>query len=92
MYGTGVLSRDVEACVYPDDCLCARSLLRSSGQSFHPSLKKRYLNIRARYIVLTGGSLVTFKVKTKRSFYPRQHHYPLFGAYVSYFCDEPKQH
>jgi len=43
------------------------------------------LMTRARYIVLTGGSLVTFKVQTKQSFFPRQHHYPLFGAYVSSF-------
>lgn len=35
-----------------------------------------------RYIVLSGGSLITFKIKSKQAFHQRKARYPLFGAYV----------
>jgi hypothetical protein len=34
-------------------------------------------------MVLAGGSLITFKIRTKQPFCPRQHQYPLFGSFVS---------
>ena len=38
---------------------------------------------RAQFIVLTGGCLVTFRVKRKEPFRARKHRYPLYGSYVS---------
>jgi len=39
--------------------------------------------VSARHVVLTGGCLVAFKVKSKQVFHQRTNRYPLFGAYVS---------
>jgi hypothetical protein len=36
---------------------------------------------RLRYVVLTGGSLVTFKIKKKQGFNQRKKVYSLFGSY-----------
>ena len=38
---------------------------------------------RAKYLVLAGGGLVTFKIKSKLAYSARKRHYTLFGAYVS---------
>jgi len=37
---------------------------------------------KSRYIVLTGGCLVAFKMTGKRAFHLRKKSYPLFGSYV----------
>ncbi|ORY24284.1 Pleckstrin homology domain-domain-containing protein [Naematelia encephala] len=42
----------------------------------------KFNKFRSRYIVLTGGCLVSFKVKSRDCFLPRKNNYPLFGAYV----------
>ncbi|OCF45974.1 hypothetical protein I317_00062 [Kwoniella heveanensis CBS 569] len=44
--------------------------------------KERYDKFRLKYLVLTGGSLVSFKIKKKNAFHVRKKRYPLFGAYV----------
>ncbi|WVQ96460.1 hypothetical protein IAU59_003565 [Kwoniella sp. CBS 9459] len=44
--------------------------------------KEKYDKFRLKYLVLTGGSLVSFKVKKKNAFHIRKKPYPLFGAYV----------
>ncbi|WVF68945.1 hypothetical protein IAT40_003719 [Kwoniella sp. CBS 6097] len=44
--------------------------------------KEKYDKFRLKYLVLTGGSLVSFKVKKKNAFHVRKKRYPLFGAYV----------
>jgi len=36
---------------------------------------------RLRYVVLTGGSLVTFKIKKKQGFNQRKKVHSLFGSY-----------
>lgn len=52
-----------------------------------PYEKYRYVpspfnaNVRLRYVVLTGGSLVTFKIKKKLGFNQRKKVYSLFGSY-----------
>jgi len=33
-------------------------------------------------MVLTGGCLVSFKIKSRQVFHQRKNRYPLFGAYV----------
>lgn len=37
---------------------------------------------RARYIVMAGGWLTPFKIKSKADFHPRKKRYALFGAYA----------
>ncbi|WVR06432.1 hypothetical protein IAU60_003463 [Kwoniella sp. DSM 27419] len=44
--------------------------------------KDRTDKFRSKYLVLTGGSLVSFKMKRKDAFHLRKKRYPLFGAYV----------
>nr|XP_018262424.1 uncharacterized protein I303_05441 [Kwoniella dejecticola CBS 10117]OBR84582.1 hypothetical protein I303_05441 [Kwoniella dejecticola CBS 10117] len=44
--------------------------------------KDKWDKFRSKYIVLTGGTLVSFKIKKKNAFHTRKKRYPLFGAYV----------
>jgi len=43
--------------------------------------KSPYEKYRLRYVVMTGGSLVTFKIKSKQGFNQRKKVYSLFGSY-----------
>ncbi|EIW73527.1 hypothetical protein TREMEDRAFT_25253, partial [Tremella mesenterica DSM 1558] len=41
-----------------------------------------YRKFRHRYIVLSGGCIITFKIKSSQPFQHRKSRWPLFGAYV----------
>jgi hypothetical protein len=47
-----------------------------------PLFLKARADKRPRYVVLTGGTLVTFKIKPKQAFQHRARRISLFGAYV----------
>lgn len=44
--------------------------------------EKAELMLRLRYVVLTGGMLITFKIKKKQAFHERKKRFSLFGSYV----------
>ncbi|WVQ73104.1 hypothetical protein IAR50_002668 [Cryptococcus sp. DSM 104548] len=44
--------------------------------------KSTWRKFRSKYMVLTEGSLVSFKISGKNAFHKRKKTYPLFGAYV----------
>ncbi|WVW84624.1 hypothetical protein I302_106658 [Kwoniella bestiolae CBS 10118] len=44
--------------------------------------KDKWDKLRSKYIVLSGGTLILFKIKKKNAFHTRKKRYPLFGAYV----------
>ncbi|WVQ65819.1 uncharacterized protein L199_003997 [Kwoniella botswanensis] len=44
--------------------------------------KDKWDKFRSKYIVLSGGTLISFKIKKKNAFHTRKKRYPLFGAYV----------
>ncbi|TYJ58455.1 hypothetical protein B9479_000662 [Cryptococcus floricola] len=53
-------------------CLSGRMYMR----------KSTWRKFRSKYMVLTEGSLVSFKITGKNAFHKRKKTYPLFGAYV----------
>ncbi|WRT67825.1 uncharacterized protein IL334_004799 [Kwoniella shivajii] len=62
---------------------CVLDGCRSTCLSGRLYMKKdKWDKFRSKYIVLTGGSLVSFKIKKKSAFHTRSKRYSLFGAYV----------
>lgn len=51
----------------------------SSVDTAHPDESDRV--VRLRYVVLAGGSLITFKIKKKQAFHERKKVFSLFGSY-----------
>ena len=43
--------------------------------------QKLILCIRSRYVILSGGYLITFKIKKKQAFHERKKVFSLFGSY-----------
>ncbi|WWC88719.1 uncharacterized protein L201_003632 [Kwoniella dendrophila CBS 6074] len=44
--------------------------------------KDKWDKFRSKYIVLTGGALISFKIQKKNAFHIRKKRYSLYGAYV----------
>lgn len=78
IYGTGVHCADVGPSLMRGGYISSRPNLTSTGMC----LTQTNADIRLRYVVLTGGMLITFKIKKNQTFHQRKKRFSLFGSFV----------